>query len=197
MRLKHLLASLLAPAAALADGPCSAARRLWAHARLRQALGPCVHPSVVAEGCPELHGTRRVMLGRNLYLYPGQYWETRGTGTVSIGNDVVLSRGVHLAAHASIEIGCGSMIGEYTSIRDAGHGLGTTCLRRAPQQGRPIRIGREVWIGRGVTVLAGVQIGDGAVVGANAVVTHDVPPGYVVAGVPARIIGDTAAREAA
>jgi acetyltransferase-like isoleucine patch superfamily enzyme len=49
-------------------------------------------------------------------------------------------------------------------------------------------LGRNVWIGRGATVLAGVEIGDGAVVAANAVVTHNVPAGAVVAGVPARVI---------
>jgi len=37
-------------------------------------------------------------------------------------------------------------------------------------------------------VLPGVTIGDGAVVGANAVVSHDIPPGARVAGVPARPI---------
>jgi acetyltransferase-like isoleucine patch superfamily enzyme len=50
----------------------------------------------------------------------------------------------------------------------------------------PIRIGDRVWVGTGAVILKGVTIGDGAVVAAGAVVTHDVPPGTVVAGVPAR-----------
>jgi serine O-acetyltransferase len=33
-----------------------------------------------------------------------------------------------------------------------------------------------------------VRIGRGAIVGANAVVLHDVPPGAVVVGIPARIL---------
>jgi acetyltransferase-like isoleucine patch superfamily enzyme len=36
--------------------------------------------------------------------------------------------------------------------------------------------------------MGGVTIGAGALVGAGAVVTHDVEPGVVVAGCPARLL---------
>ena len=39
-------------------------------------------------------------------------------------------------------------------------------------------------------MLQGVTIGDNAIIGAAAVVTHDVPANAIVAGNPARIIGD-------
>lgn len=45
-------------------------------------------------------------------------------------------------------------------------------------------------IGSNATVLAGVTIGENALVGAGAVVSRDVPDFAIVAGVPARIIGD-------
>ena len=45
-------------------------------------------------------------------------------------------------------------------------------------------------IGSNATILAGVTIGESALVGAGAVVTHDVPSFAIVAGVPARVIGD-------
>jgi acetyltransferase-like isoleucine patch superfamily enzyme len=50
-------------------------------------------------------------------------------------------------------------------------------------------------IGSNATIVAGVVIGRGALVGAGAVVTKDVPEYTIVAGVPARIIGDARNRD--
>jgi acetyltransferase-like isoleucine patch superfamily enzyme len=163
-------------------------RRLWAHAQLAAGLDTPVHACIVIEGAAQLHGTRRITLGRRLYVYRAQHWETQGSGTLHIGDGVVLSRGVHLVAHAGVAIGDGTMIGEYASVRDANHRRGAGPLRDSGHEAAPITIGRNVWIGRGAAVLAGVCIGDGAVVAANAVVTRDVPAGAVVGGVPARLL---------
>ena len=50
------------------------------------------------------------------------------------------------------------------------------------------RVKRQASIGSNATILCGIRIGKQAQIGAGAVVTRDVPPGTVVAGVPARPI---------
>ena len=54
----------------------------------------------------------------------------------------------------------------------------------------PTKVGRRASIGSNATVLGGVVIGREAVIGAGAVITRDVAPFAVVAGGPARVIGD-------
>ena len=55
----------------------------------------------------------------------------------------------------------------------------------------PTRVRRRASIGSNATILAGVTLGESSLVGAGAVVTKDVPDFAVVAGVPARVVGDT------
>jgi acetyltransferase-like isoleucine patch superfamily enzyme/predicted SAM-dependent methyltransferase len=54
----------------------------------------------------------------------------------------------------------------------------------------PIIIEDDVWIGANCTITDGLKISRGAVVAANSVVTKDIAPYDIVAGVPARVIGN-------
>jgi len=55
----------------------------------------------------------------------------------------------------------------------------------------PTLVKARASIGSNATVMCGITIGAGALVGAGAVVTKDVPDYAIVAGAPARIVGDT------
>ena len=52
----------------------------------------------------------------------------------------------------------------------------------------PVVLKKGCYIGACALLLPGVTVGERAVVAAGAVVTRDVPPGTIVAGVPARVV---------
>lgn len=58
-----------------------------------------------------------------------------------------------------------------------------------------VEIGDYVFIGPRAIILPGVKIGKGAIVGAGAVVTKNVTEGEIVAGVPAKVIGQRKSSE--
>jgi acetyltransferase-like isoleucine patch superfamily enzyme len=186
---KKVLSALLRPAAKFVSGPGTSIRRAWAHARFSSSIDGRLDASVVVQGVPEVQGTGRIKVGRNLFLYRELYLETEEEGVIELGDDVVMSRGVHVVSFSRVSIGKGAMIGEYVSIRDANHRIDNELpIRDSGHQTAPITIGPNAWVGRGVTVLAGVTIGAGAIVGANAVVTRDLPPFSIAVGIPARVV---------
>ena len=114
--------------------------------------------------------------------------------SIHIGNHCHIGEHSHITACHSITIGDNLLTGRYVYISDNAHGEAVASQLDIPPTLRPLHvkgpvvIGNNVWIGEGVRILSGVTIGDGAIIGANAVVTHDVPSGAVVGGVPARVI---------
>ncbi len=186
--IKTIFINILKPLAWLVE-KFSRFSRLWAHARLSIKLNQTIDRNIVVFACPEINGTAQIQLGKNLYLSRELYWETQEHGLIKIDDDVVISRGVHVVAFERVSIGKGTMIGEYTSIRDANHRINPLkAIRYSGHDSAPIEIGQNVWIGRGVTVLSGVKIGDNAVIGANAVVTKNIPANSIALGIPARVM---------
>ncbi len=55
--------------------------------------------------------------------------------------------------------------------------------------GKDVFIDDYVWIASRATIMPGVRIGRGAVVAAGSIVTKDVPPMTIVAGSPAKVVG--------
>ena len=106
---------------------------------------------------------------------------------VSFGNQVAIAAYVHVWGKGGVTIGNRVMIGTHTSISSLTHDY-TADVMFSVMIDKPVRIEDDVWIGSNAVILPGVVVGRGAVVGAGAVVTRDVPPGAIVAGVPARVI---------
>lgn len=54
--------------------------------------------------------------------------------------------------------------------------------------GHPV-LERNIMVGAGAKILGPIRIGQSNVIGANTIVIKDVPPYSIVAGIPARVIG--------
>ena len=106
---------------------------------------------------------------------------------IRLGERVFINQGCMLMDIAGIDIGDDVMLGPAVRLITGGHPLDPD-LRRKQIVAAPISIDSNVWLGAGATVLHGVTVGRDAVVAAGAVVTRDVPPGTLVAGVPARVV---------
>jgi len=110
---------------------------------------------------------------------------------LEIGHDFGMTGGSIVAAER-ITIGDWVTVGANTTIIDTDfHPLDPIQRRLHPQEAKtaPVVIENGVFIGMNCLILKGVTIGQGSVVGAGSVVTRDVPPGTIVAGNPARVIG--------
>jgi UDP-2-acetamido-3-amino-2,3-dideoxy-glucuronate N-acetyltransferase len=152
-----------------------------------------------------------VRLGANVRIFHPSLVNLYGC---TVGDDTRIGAFVEIQKNANIGARCKisshSFICEGVSIDDEvfiGHGVMFTNdrLPRAtnpdgsPQSEadwkiEPTVVRKGASIGSNVTIVAGVTIGIGALVGAGAVVTRDVPDHAIVAGVPARVIGDTRKR---
>lgn len=119
---------------------------------------------------------------------------------IVIGSDAGLS-GTVICAAVSVRIGDRVMLGANTTVTDtdshpidhrerfAGHyGLDPRLADTATAVA-PVVIEDDVFVGMHAIILKGVTIGRGAVVAAGSLVTRDVPPGGIVGGVPARVLG--------
>lgn len=124
-------------------------------------------------------------IGKGSELAMGIYLQM--PSRVTIGRDTYINRGVWLDGRGIVKIGNSVTISPRVTISSAGHDAQSTTFEYVSA---PISIGDYAWVGINATILKGVTIGEGAVVAAGAVVTKDVEPYAIVAGVPARKIGE-------
>jgi acetyltransferase-like isoleucine patch superfamily enzyme len=127
-----------------------------------------------------------------------------GAGT-KVGSFVEIQKGVSIGARCKIS--SHSFICEGVDIEDGvfvGHGvmfINDTYPKAVGEDGElqteadwqliRTQVKVRASIGSNATILCGITIGESALIGAGAVVTKDVPDYAIVAGVPAREVGDT------
>ena len=115
--------------------------------------------------------TGRIAIGRGSAI---SSFDHISTGTT----DLIIGNYVRIGPHVTVLGGSRNFRRRDTLIVDQGsYNPGT-------------RIGDDVLIGANAVILPGCNIGQGAVIGAGSVVNQDVPPYAIVAGVPAKILGE-------
>jgi sugar O-acyltransferase (sialic acid O-acetyltransferase NeuD family) len=93
------------------------------------------------------------------------------------------------AINTDVEIGAGAIINTGASVDHECHLEDGVHICPGARLAGAVRVGSLAMIGIGSCVKQGVTIGAGVVVGAGAAVVADIPTGVVVAGVPARRLG--------
>jgi len=133
-----------------------------------------------------------VTLGEKTCLHRGTIIEASEGGELSIGRNTHIQPGCLLSAHkGSIYIGDDVQLAAKCGLYPYNHGTEPgRLMREQPVTSKgDIRIEDDAWLGFGVVVLDNVTIGAGAIVAAGALVNKDVPPGAIVAGIPAKVVG--------
>ena len=122
-------------------------------------------------------------LGAGTEIYPCVV--INGPEHVRIGNHCSLGAFLHIWGEGGVTIGDDVLIASHVAITSLTHNKCAVRFRQTLIK-KQIVIGDNVWIGAGVVILPGVSIGADSIIGAGAVVTHDVPSGVIVTGVPGR-----------
>lgn len=158
-------------------------RRVVGHDAWLLAQEPAV--VIVGIGFPAARTTvaaryRRAGFRLATMIHPSSVFD----GTSSAGTGCVVAAGAVVSCDVvladDVLLNWNVTVGHDTTI-----GAGSV-LNPGANIGGATTIGQQVLVGSGAQVLQGLQVGDGATIGAGAVVTHDVPAGATVVGVPAR-----------
>jgi acetyltransferase-like isoleucine patch superfamily enzyme len=145
-----------------------------------------------------VQGKGRLVFGNNIlvdgkcsFSFAMRYAESP---VLSVGSNSILSHGCSFTVGREITIGEHCLIAMGVLMFDApGHPTDPVLRKMGSpanmEDVRPIRIHDNVWIGRNAIIFPGVTIGEGSVVVMGSLVMNDVPPYSIVAGNPARVIG--------
>jgi putative colanic acid biosynthesis acetyltransferase WcaF len=123
-------------------------------------------------------------IGHNVLIRPGV--RVTFPWNITIGDYCWIGDNATLYSIGRISIGAHSVVSQEAYLCAATHDHADVSF---PLVVSPITVEPECWIAARAFVGPGVRLGRGAVVGACAVLLTDAPPGTVMAGIPARVIG--------
>lgn len=169
-------------------------------------LHPSTHlrgATTVGDGCEIGPSTyiEHTTLGQNCLVRYSVLEQAIVEDDVDIGPFAHLRKGAHLAQGVHMgnfgeiknsylgpgtKMGHFSYLGDATVGRDVNIGAGTITCNFDGVNKHPTIIADGVFVGSDTMLVAPVTLGEGARTGAGSVVTHDVPAGELVLGVPAR-----------
>lgn len=131
-----------------------------------------------------LRSVLRFSIGRGTSVHMGCFVTGR---RIRIGRNSVINRNCHLDGRFSLDIGDNVSVSPECYLVTLGHDPQSSGFDAVPG---PVTIGDRCWLGARAMVLPGTTLAEGTVVAAGAVVTRSTQPFEIVAGVPARKIGD-------
>lgn len=145
--------------------------------------------------CPSFHlrhwyyrNILKYSLGKDSSIHMGVFVSGQN---IRIGDNVVINRRVYLDGRIGITIKNNVNISPEVYILSLEHDPNNPMFAT---RGGEVIIEDHAWIGARAMIMPGIQIGEGAVVAACAVVTKDVEPYKIVAGIPARPIGQRSSK---
>ena len=111
---------------------------------------------------------------------------------IELGRNVYFNFNCVILDVAKVTVGNNVLFGPAVQVYTASHPMNAKERRGGLEYGKPIAIGNDVWLGGGAILCAGVVIGEGSVIGAGSVVIGNIPPGFLAAGNPCRVIREIA-----
>jgi acetyltransferase-like isoleucine patch superfamily enzyme len=125
-----------------------------------------------------------IKIGKGSSIHMGAFFYENN---LEIGENCCINRRCHLDCRGKIKIKDNVSISPECILITGSHDHNSSDFAYTSGD---ITLNSFVWLGTRVMILPNVEVGEGAVICAGAVVTKNVMPYQIVAGVPARVIGE-------